>query len=509
MLEAQNARVVVLMYHDVIEKRERDSVYFDVTAKQFEKQMDDLQTAGVVPISLDQLYKHLTTGAPVPPKAVVITFDDNYQGFFDNAYPLLKERKIPVAMFVHTAFVGDTAHGRPKMSWETLKQLQKEGIVTIGSHTVTHPEDITKLTPSEVTTELEDSKRTLESQLGITIDYLAYPDGKNDAVTQDLAKRAGYKMAFSTDRGTAETSPSIYAVKRYISTKLEDALQDQTDEIEAPACFVRKVIKADPIKYELTKEEGVDMAFIIGGTPISCRSATREQVSDFIKEEGAVAGINGTFFAMAAVAGTSNEMVGPVQVHKEATWVEDPIPDRVEKIRQRPMVVWSDKEIMIFPFAGAAHDKPDRLKEAMPDYTDAFVAGAWLVHEGKALEHDNMLIFGASDMMDPRRRVFLGLDKEGRIVLGASLGSVGADKLAQCAEAYGVQEAVMLDSGFSTSLVYGDKQIASGHSTPTTPSRPVPHVILLKGTLAQDPNTITIPQPDRSSSPRRRRRRRP
>ncbi|MFX8797768.1 phosphodiester glycosidase family protein, partial [Acinetobacter baumannii] len=76
---------------------------------------------------------------------------------------------------------------------------------------------------------------------------------------------------------------------------------------------------------------------------------------------------------------------------------------------------------------------------------------------------------------DPRRRAFFGVAADGTIVLGASLGSVGSDRLADAAAAAGVQEAVMMDSGFSTSLVYGDKVIASGHSTPTEPSRPVPH----------------------------------
>ena len=47
-----------------------------------------LADQGAVPISLDQLHRHLTRGEHVPAKAVVLTFDDNYQGFYDYAYPI-------------------------------------------------------------------------------------------------------------------------------------------------------------------------------------------------------------------------------------------------------------------------------------------------------------------------------------------------------------------------------------------------------------------------------------
>ena len=64
------------------------------------------------------------------------------------------------------------------MNWEQLKQLDQEGLVTIGSQTVSHPADLGKLTESEQWAELTDSKQKLELQLGHPIRYLAYPNGK-------------------------------------------------------------------------------------------------------------------------------------------------------------------------------------------------------------------------------------------------------------------------------------------------------------------------------------------
>ena len=503
-VRAQDARIPVLMFHDVVPKRNKDTVFFDCSEAEVQKILDWIAEQKLTPISLDQLYDHLTGKKPAPPNSIVLTFDDDYQGFFDIAYPLLKEKKFPCAMFVHTDYVGSTK-GRAKMAWPTLETLVKDGLVTIGSHTLSHPDDITLLTQTDQEKEISESKKVLEDKLKIKIDYFAYPDGKNDPISQNFVKSAGYKMAFTVENGPAEESPSIYTVNRYIQTRYEKALEDCKAAMDnAPVSVVEQPLKAAPITYEKGIRSSVDMSFIRGGTPQTRRSEARQGVLDFMKESQTVAGINGTFFALADVNGTSNEMVGPVFSSNEKAWVKDLVPERIAKIHNRPMVVFGPTKIAFFPFCASMNNE-EPIRNFMPDFTDAFVAGVWLIHEGKARSEDEMMEFGARDAMQPRHRAFFGTTQDGQIVLGASQDSVSAEKLASAAAEAGVYEAVMMDSGFSTSLVYGDKVIASGHSTPTEPSRPVPHAIVLSGTLAQDPSTIKVPQPDESTKPRRRR----
>jgi peptidoglycan/xylan/chitin deacetylase (PgdA/CDA1 family) len=505
-VKAQTARVPVLMFHDIIPKRNASSVFFDCSVREFRQILDWIDANKLQPISLDQLYGHLTQGDDIPPGAIVLTFDDNYQGFYDNAYPLLKAKHFPCAMFVHTNYVGSQA-GRPKMTWETLKSLVSDGLVTIGSHTLSHP-DLTTLTDDEQQREIADAKKVLEDHLGIKVDYFAYPDGKNNATSQMLVHQAGYKMAFTVDNGPAEESPNIVTVNRYIQTRYQQALQDCQDAMDnAPVAIVSQTIDPAPITYETGVHAGNKMTFIRGGTPETVRSASREGVQDFVADAQAQAGINGTFFALAEVAGTSNEMVGPVFTSNEKVWVPDDKPDRLLKIVNRPMVLFGPGKIAYIPFVPAFNAEA-ALRDFMPDFTDAFVGGVWLVHAGVARTEDQMLSFGASDAMQPRRRCFFGTTATGQIVLGASNDSVTSVELARAAVDAGVSEAVMMDCGFSTALVYGNKVVASGHSTPTAPSRPVPHAIVLTGQLAMDPNTIAIPQPKPEVSHRRRRRRR-
>ncbi len=491
-LKCQGQRVPVIMYHDVISKRGKGSVWFDTTEAEFEQQMEWIAQQNIKPISLDQLYRHLTTGEAIPDKSIVLTFDDNYQGFNNVAMPILERYRFPAAMFVHTKYVGDKNGSHPKMDWPTLKTLVKNPLITIGSHTVSHPDDITQLSPSEQLKELTDSKATLEKELGKPMPYLAYPDGKNDKLVQENAKAAGYTMAFTMANSPAEESPNIMAVGRYIQTKIEKGWEETETALKGGAIGVYSgALKDGPVTFREGSFAGTKLALVIGGKPQSLLSPAREGVLDFIhRTPGAVAGINGGFFAMAAIQSSDNQMVGPCKVHDAPTLIPDHFEEIWPKLHNRPVVMWGPTSLGIVPFEPGTVNSEEAFRDYMPDYTDAFLAGVWLVHGGIARNAEDMDEFASKDIEDPRRRAFMGIDAEGHMVLGASTESASSEKLAKAAAAAGIQEAVLLDSGFSTSLVYGEDVKASGHSTDTIPSRPVPHAIVLLGTL--DPTTAAL-----------------
>jgi peptidoglycan/xylan/chitin deacetylase (PgdA/CDA1 family) len=156
-------------------------------------------------------------------KAVCITFADNYQGFYKYAWPILKKKRIPVAQFVHTDFVGNTS-GRPKMTWRQLTELDRSGLVTIGSQTCSHPEDLTKLSDARLRHEMADSKRVLEQRLGHAVTSIAYPNGKYDTRVSRAAREANYLIGFTEVTQSAEKRPDIYRVPRYVHTKYKRAI---------------------------------------------------------------------------------------------------------------------------------------------------------------------------------------------------------------------------------------------------------------------------------------------
>lgn len=479
-----NTRIPVIMYHDIIKKRGRGSVWFDITEAEFKEQLDWIEEQGATPISLEQLHRHLTRGEEVPEKAVVLTFDDNYQGFNDIAYPLLKERQYPSAMFVHTNFVGDKNGAHPKMDWDTLKALDAEGLVTIASHTLSHPTDMAKQPLEEQERELNESKALLESELGHPVPYFAYPNGTGDKETFAAAERAGYTMAFTIVNGPAEESPDIMTINRYIHTRIKKAFAECAKAAEnAPAAVVDIALTTtNNVRLKVQDFDGVKLGVVYGGKPQTFRGLeSRQSVGEFVEQGGGVAGMNGTFFADAALRGTNNVLIGPSKASNDTEFQPEAFVSHLPKLKNRPLVIIGNDTLVFVPFQPGWMNNEEAIQAILPDYTDVFLGGAWIVHNGEPRKREQMQAYAATDFNDPRRRACFGVTADGEIALVGSLEVISTETLARAAAAAGLVEAVLLDSGFSTSIVYDRKIIVTGHTAKNLPSRPVPHGIVITG----------------------------
>lgn len=164
--QAQQARVPVLMYHDVLERSE---VFFDLQPEDFERHLKTLLENGLTPISPDQLVHHLRTGSPLPEKPVLLSFDDGYAGHYTHVYPLLKKYRVPAVFFVFPGKLDGKVVGRSTLSWEQLKTMAADPLITIASHSVTHPTDLRTLDDQALAYEVTESKQRLEEELGIPI----------------------------------------------------------------------------------------------------------------------------------------------------------------------------------------------------------------------------------------------------------------------------------------------------------------------------------------------------
>jgi hypothetical protein len=212
---------------------------------------------------------------------------------------------------------------------------------------------------------------------------------------------------------------------------------------------------------------------------------------------------------MAAIASTDNRLVGPCKAHDQAAVIGDEERTRWPKLVNRPVLMWGPTGIAVVPFQPETMRTDEAFRAFMPDLTDVFMGGAWLVHDGMPLSREAMSTFGSKDIQDARRRAFVGWDNEGKFVVGATRESASSEKLAVALAAAGVKEAILMDSGFSTSLVYGTQVLASGHRTASKASRPVPHAVVLRGEM--DPASAKLAQENAlkqaTEEPRRRRRR--
>jgi peptidoglycan/xylan/chitin deacetylase (PgdA/CDA1 family) len=191
---------VVLYYHSIPEDQRQ----------RFAKQLDVLlRYATPTALSGDV---ELPTGVHL----AAVTFDDGFQNFYEHAMPELKKRQIPVVMFVIAdasgkAF-GPLGHSEKVMSLDQLRSLPEE-LVTIGSHTLTHPM-LSTLSEDEARQEIAGSRAKLESILNRKIRLFSFPFGCFNHRLVELCKDAGYSRVFTTLPKCAFAERGEFAVGR-------------------------------------------------------------------------------------------------------------------------------------------------------------------------------------------------------------------------------------------------------------------------------------------------------
>ena len=203
--------VSVLMYHMIGDEQGNAAI---MTEANLRIQMNYL-------ITMQELYDYVTKGAPLPEKPVCITFDDGYLDSYTIVYPLMKEYGFPWTLFLITDDVGKPYN---RMTWDQLKEMANSHAVTIASHTLSHPKLHNLATRAEKEKEIVEANKALKYQLGIDNVWLAYPYGDYDDEVIDICKKAGIKMAVTTDAGRVHVGSFPYDLKRaYIGNDISIA----------------------------------------------------------------------------------------------------------------------------------------------------------------------------------------------------------------------------------------------------------------------------------------------
>lgn len=461
-------KVPILMYHDVLAEPE---VFFDLVPAQFESHLKLLQDNGFTIVSLDQVVRHLRTGMPLPEKPVLLTFDDGYAGHFEHVYPLLKAYQAPAVFSVFPGKLDGKVAGRSTLTWDQLKTMAADPLVTIASHSVTHPPDLTQMADQELVYEVTESKRRLEEQLGIPIQYFTYPAGHYDERVAQAVADAGYLAALTMrleNEQFAGASESLLAIERFGQSNLEALLGEAWGGPPAPGGSAHRFNFSSPVRVtELTLED-VPVSLIAGGRPVTIHADSRYQVQEILKGTNAIAGVDGGFFSLKYL--NSNVMIGPVLSQSSRRFVPGNASEN-PKLNGRPLVLIAPEEVQFIPFQAAEHNTLAGLQRQLPNVTDAFVAAAWLVKDGEPQPASS---FGTLFDFDAyRHRAFWGINHAGQPVVGVSHDLVDSVTLGQILAQAGLRDAVMVDSGASTSLVYQGEPLV-GYLP-----RPVPHVVAL------------------------------
>jgi peptidoglycan/xylan/chitin deacetylase (PgdA/CDA1 family) len=480
---AKAAKIPIIMYHDITAVKDVD---WDVTPEELEKHFQTLQEGGYTPITMDRMVNHLRTGAQLPEKPVLLTFDDNYIGQYKYAFPLLQKYSYPAVWSVHTKFVG-TAGKKPKATWDQLREMQKSGLITVASHTVNHL-NMKNLSNAEIEREVLESKKVLEKELGIAIDYFTYPEGDFTERAKDKVKDVGYKAALSMSldprqERSANESEDLLTIMRFGQSRFSDAIEQASSGASANQFSLLPTISSGvinfttPVQKRKVTVDGLDLTLVSGGRAVTAHADKRAQVAEILAmTPKAIAAVDGGFFSLERIDG--NTMIGPVMsqfssnagIFNTGNKGENPL------LNGRPLVLISPTNIKFVPFNAAKHVSLESVRAELADVTDAFVGAGWLVRDGKPQSAES---FGKLYGFDASRdRAFWGIDRAGRPVIGVTMEMIDSVGLGKILVKAGLQEAVMLDSGASAALAYRGKSVMAYEP------RPVPHIVAL---LPPDP----------------------
>lgn len=218
MPSREHSRVPILVYHKigVPPKGERHPDTY-VTVDSFALQMRFLSMLGYQTVLPSQIWNAKRSGGRLPPKPILLTFDDGCTSVLEHALPELERHR-----FVATVFMVAEGMGRPAF-WDGPLTSERRGLTArelrelidwgweIGAHTLSHPK-LTEIGIEDAQREIVGSKQALEDVLGREVPWFAYPYGNYNDQLKEQVMNADYKLAFGTETGDG----SLYAVPRRI-----------------------------------------------------------------------------------------------------------------------------------------------------------------------------------------------------------------------------------------------------------------------------------------------------
>jgi len=199
--------VPILMYHHITDSPIGSEYY--VPADKFADEMKLLHDWGYTTITTSMLVNAITNGASLPPRPIIISFDDSWESQYTNAFPVMKEYGFTGVLYTVVGYINKPSGLPTDSSYLTTDQIKEMAAAgwEIGSHTVTH-QNLTGLDDDQVRYEVVESRKLLQQELGLPILTFSYPGGFANSAVTDYVHFAGYIAAMGATGFTADQGVS-------------------------------------------------------------------------------------------------------------------------------------------------------------------------------------------------------------------------------------------------------------------------------------------------------------
>lgn len=197
--------VPILLYHHVA-ILQNENIYY-VLPDAFERQMNLLHEWGYTTISVELMVRAIKEGAELPPKPIILTFDDGSETIYTNALPIMQKYNFTGTVYLVYNYVGTRNYMNP----DQIRGLYASGW-EIGSHSLSHT-DLTERSDRQMD-EIVESRRKLQSLLGVPVLSFSYPFGAYDENSVYYAHYAGYIAALGLGNESLQGNRNLFYLYR-------------------------------------------------------------------------------------------------------------------------------------------------------------------------------------------------------------------------------------------------------------------------------------------------------
>lgn len=225
------AGVPILMYHSVSDSPEETFDYYKINTPKdvFRAHMRYLYGQGYSVVTPGAAWQTRSLNGAPAVRYAALTFDDGYEDFYTDAFPVLREFGFTATVYLPAGFIGKKGEGlkgKAHLNWEQIREMSREGIC-FGSHTVTHRE-LEGMEQKEIFYELSHSKAVIEDHIQAEVDSFSYPFAFPEA-NREFARRlegllelCGYKNGVTTRIGVVTREENRYFMSRLPVSSRDD-----------------------------------------------------------------------------------------------------------------------------------------------------------------------------------------------------------------------------------------------------------------------------------------------
>ena len=234
-------RAVVIMYHRIGEAKYPST---NIRLEQLEAHIKELTSGKYNVMALPDVVAALQKREKLPDRAIAITVDDAFTSVYRELWPRLRAAKLPFTLFLATGQIAREPGGE-YMTWDQIREMMKAG-VTVGNHSVSHAH-LADQSAARVAEEFTKASETLQKELGVRPQIMAYPYGEASSKVIEAARKAGFVASFGQHSGAIHAGDDMSYLPRFALNESFGSIERFRLVVNSLPLYAKDISPSDPV----------------------------------------------------------------------------------------------------------------------------------------------------------------------------------------------------------------------------------------------------------------------